>query len=1294
MEESIENNSKKNDFFTETNSATMSIANDSELDGYDLIDFSLLDDGFSVVQEENNYELQQELIDDTTITISKFETIPELEKMTKSDDFLRKEIIDSLFTIYNKKHFVETVANGFYDKKVKNNGLVKIWENKQKQKKQVFSYKPFVNNLLGTRNTSSNISNAVTKDWFVPIFTEEKRVFDVIGRPGFINTPVKVLEDVSGKLSYNKGYGNLRSDIKEIEDPAYVNLIINGLTITFSNEVKKYSDEYDNDVLSYNTYEGITYSKDLLKINNVDHYMINNHKISNSVRRVILDSISSQGEYKTEKDDIIISETKNIVGFMKYGKKKNMKIYKVDLENNLQKVKKLKGTKSKLYLFENLTSVEQYAKMLDYITPDIQSLFGNYKTIESISKALEKYSWTLDNISKEDYEKLKILLVTGYENIIKKKVIDYSLLSKNFIHDKNGVLFNLEKIEFLQKYYNTDVESNENLFSWLITKEDNGMILIDPNSEIFKRTFNSKSTFKKMKKDYQNMKYFMLQKENIRDKISQSTDDKTLQKELFSQYIKNHGTLSKLSNTVLDQQGNFICCSHHYDILINNIDMEGIILNYGIKFRGVFICKYCGENIHTDYDEGPSFNEDGNVMVMHGQIEVEEEFVENLKVSDEMNGFIKLMNMLVNVALTSSNYTQKKINYKNISSMFINEMNDYYKKTPQLANIFNIDTVRKELNMEAEYMYLAIQKRNTQGRKISKDKIIIEKYSIYISSLLFYRIGLFVSVMMLQFQLSNPELFELTKDDYTNSIINLFTKQNILVEVGNYLNNNSIDQERFYQNGADYYPFFTKKDTVKTTPFNGSMKIVSILTSVAYDNYSLLSQKYKPDIILAKFSVKNSNVVLQKNMAQYGSVLSTIVGLKNSDSIGNIMQNVMVTASDYIKSIVDEYKKYNSNSDIDNSLKISIDISNEKDKKPRKDFDTVKHEMYKDTPLIEDLKNIEKATKPFNAFLTQNNTIRYKHGVTKQSDVNPSLMKKESFSMVKIKSKKIVVKEEVNDSCDDSDSMESLLTKIVDFITSNISAILESNKFLHSEEIIKYWFPEGGIFKTEYFTNLVLFSLKTMSETKINENIYDIEYSDSMKIREYSDYYINQESSKIKNIVSSDNYYYYENYLRKGVIKYANCVIGELEDDKEMTLDLLLCDSEFLKYEKLEYNASDNVICAMLKEIVHNINILNTISSKYALVLLKIFYYINMSVVLRNKTMKSIDVTYDEIKRKQFINLRNAIKRSEAETIVVEEEQDDLTGDLPDLLDLREEENYNNIAVDIVDDSNGSYQVD
>ena len=786
----------------------------------------------------------------------------------------------------------------------------------------------------------------------------------------------------------------------------------------------------------------------------------------------------------------------------------------------------------------------------------------------------------------------------------------------------------------------------------------------------------------------------MLQKESIRDKIAQSTDDKTLQKELFTQYIKNHGTLSKLSNTVLDQQGNFICCSHHYDILINNIEMEGIILSYGIKFGGAFICKYCGENIHTDYDEGPSFDEDGNVMVMHGQIEVEEEFVENLKVSDELNGFIKFMNSLVNNALNSSNYIEKKINFKNISNAFLVEINDYFKKTPQLVNIFNIDTVRKELNLEAEYMYLALQKRNTQGRKISKDKIIIEKYAVYISSLLFYRMGLFISVMMLQFQLSNPELFELSNDDYANSIITLFTKQNILTEVGRYLNDNSIQQERFTQTASDYYPFFTKKDTVRTAPFNGNMKIISILSSVAYDNYNILTKKHKPEIILAKFSLKNSNVTLQKNMAQYGSVLSNIVGLQSSDSLGNIMQNILVTASDYIKSIVDEYKKYENLNELQSSLKISIDISNTKDQKPRTEFDLNKPLMYENTPLIEDLKNMKKVTSPFDNFLTQNNTVRYKHGVTKQSDINPSLMKKDSFKMVNLNRKKIVLKEERDTKCSESSmSIESMVSSVVEFITNNITAILETNKFLYNEEIVQYWFSQGGIFNSEYFSSLLLISLNQLSETKVDENIYNINYSDSMKIREYSDYYINQESSKIKNIVTIDKHYYYENYLRKGIIQFGNCFFDTSEDDKEdksMTPEMLLCDSEFLKYEKLNYGETENVVCAMLKEILHNVPILNSIASKYALALLRIFYYINMSIVLRNKTMKSIDVTYDEIKRKQAVNLRNAIKRAEAETIVSTRIGDETAEEIVDPI----EEDLNNIAIDIVEDSNGSYQVD
>ncbi len=77
--------------------------------------------------------------------------------------------------------------------------------------------------------------------------------------------------------------------------------------------------------------------------------------------------------------------------------------------------------------------------------------------------------------------------------------------------------------------------------------------------------------------------------------------------------------------------------SHIHDKLVNELDIDGLILNYGVLYRSSYVCKYCGETIHTDFDESEMFDDDGNVIVQHGEIMLEEE----ITIQDDRNQFHK-----------------------------------------------------------------------------------------------------------------------------------------------------------------------------------------------------------------------------------------------------------------------------------------------------------------------------------------------------------------------------------------------------------------------------------------------------------------------------------------------------------------------------------------------------------------------------------------------------------------------------------------------------------------------------
>ncbi len=153
--------------------------------------------------------------------------------------------------------------------------------------------------------------------------------------------------------------------------------------------------------------------------------------------------------------------------------------------------------------------------------------------------------------------------------------------------------------------------------------------------------------------------------------------------------------------------------------------------------------------------------------------------------------------------------------------------------------------------------------------------------------------------------------------------------------------------------------------------------------------------------------------------------------------------------------------------------------------------------------------------------------------------------------------------------------------------------------------------------------------------------------------------------------------FYYENYLRKTIVAYSSSLLTK----KLMLSCLTLC----LKIIKLlKKKETDNMQCVFLKEIKNNIQNFESIPEKYALVLLKIFYYISIDVNLKNKTVVSSEVLLNESQRKKDINIKDAKARGEK---VNDEVKDDYEEEIQD-----EKETENVLEYEEKNPS-GSYQV-
>lgn len=1270
------NDEIKNDSFMDEGSTIGALKNmifiSNELDGYDTIDFSLLDDGYSEIPEENTFAMEQQSTEDAAQEAI-FETTVPFEDMKKSDLFLHGEIVEALTTVFSNKRLIEEVANGFYDLEAEHNGLVKLWSLQETRRKNVVvrSDKPLVDTLLGTHNSNTSIENARYNNMFVPVLNVSKRTFEKYSGEVESNRHESA-DSVFPIFSTTENYGMLREQIKNGEDNAYKNLESSGISIQFSDNRPFPNMLFDTDVFLVNTYQAYQIGTNV------------SHRFSNGIKRIIIQPTSSKDSVVFEKDDIVVPEKKKLSGFVeKLGNSKSVKVYNLSLDR-LEKIDRShKGTNA--YIFSNTNDVQNYAKLMEYIVPSLSDLSYSSNSLLKFSKNIKKYDYKITDttpmVFKSLQEKFGNAVSKDYKNKFSK--LTYSAIPEKMVvsNEKEQLLFNDERLAFLENYYGSykkeykKLDNNLMRFAWYASKSDNGNLLIDINSDKRRREINSLAAKEQQKKYSLYSKYFINMKQNILSKIMLSTSDEVQQKELCKRYLSEHGTISKMSHSVVDGQGNYICCSHTYDLLFENIDTDGLLMVYGISYRGGYSCKYCGENLHTNYDEGPSFDDDGNVIVSHGEIEVEEPIS---VVTNEHNDFIDQIFPAI-VAATSIKYVDVKINKSEVVKMFLKNFKNHTNAKPHLNDVFSIDAVEKELKKEKEntlkVLKNAAQRQNKKLPTNIDNNVSTEINITYVTSLVCYKIAVLISVFMLQLQLSNPKLFG-DENSYAASFVSISSQPSLLAVIANYIS------EKFYAvlpGKLSYEDFITKKNIVPVAPFTSIVrqtKNITMMHSVLEDNYKGLLKSEKVDIILAKHSLKNNNVVkMQHNVSHYGSVKVSDVSSFYED------RNIRILASNYVKEVDEKFKNedYAVLTDYDLSLRLTVDINSMLDnKEPRKDFETTKTHDKTLENLAENIAVAKKTMEQKSAALKSTFVKNVRNDVV-PSKINFKLGKNKNYKTKVISARKIAVKNVVDENTECSGSKNALnnIMTIATFISENM---LLENEEVRELEFVKYWYPNSS-FNKDAFINLYSSTLLGMSDKKVAELEHDIIFSDSMKNRKYSDFYVKEMYRELNTVFTSSMNYFLENYLRQSVIFFSKEI---LDEEKTFSIN----DTGFTSYKYVEAEEGETTLCVMLREMVHNIGLLsgNGIEFKYALLLLKVAYDIMLNINSKNSTNAEIDAMHFESKRKQYMNMKKAKERDEILFENKENEQQENDA-------APEEQNTDNVAVAIVEDeeTEGNY---
>ena len=412
-------------------------------------------------------------------------------------------------------------------------------------------------------------------------------------------------------------------------------------------------------------------------------------------------------------------------------------------------------------------------------------------------------------------------------------------------------------------------------------------------------------------------------------------------------------------------------------------------------------------------------------------------------------------------------------------------------------------------------------------------------------------------------------------------------------------------------------------------------------------------------------------------------------------------------ASGYVKLIDNAYKELNSMDDYSVSLRLTVDISSSiENNKPRKEFDLKKNVISGEmSALASEINNKKKQldTKSKKGTLVKN----LRNDVV-STIVNPTLGQK-GILKPRLIARKLAVKSSVEENVECSGSKNAMnnIDTIVTFIMQHIPL---ENEDVRELEFVKYW-TKGSVLNADRFVTLYSSELLNMSSKKFSELKKDIVFSDSMKIREYSDYYLQEKYREIDSTFKDMLFYFLQNYLRQSIKLYSKEEISEKEEG------FVLNDPSFKSYETLEPERGESILCVMLREMVHNIELVSN-KAKYSLCLLKVSYDILLNISTKNATNASAEALHYESKRKEYINMKNAKERKsevevkvtvlkamvppvvgpvQEEAFVYEVTEEGLVPPLAGPVEQEEafvqvlQETSDDIPVDIIEESEGNY---
>ncbi len=100
---------------------------------------------------------------------------------------------------------------------------------------------------------------------------------------------------------------------------------------------------------------------------------------------------------------------------------------------SLDNLPSINHSKNNVYLFNNVTDVQNYAKLLEYIVPSVDDIALNYDGLDIINKKLKRYSYSLDNLNSAIFKTLKTKLALQKKRKIILKQLQLTLLNNKLL---------------------------------------------------------------------------------------------------------------------------------------------------------------------------------------------------------------------------------------------------------------------------------------------------------------------------------------------------------------------------------------------------------------------------------------------------------------------------------------------------------------------------------------------------------------------------------------------------------------------------------------------------------------------------------------------------------------------------------------------------------------------------------------------------------------------------------------------------------------------------------------------